>query len=275
MANNKAKVKSKKATAPASKKTVVRTVSAKPKVIDNEWKQLMKKLPVRSFGIEFIGSFAIVSTFMLAEGNPIVLIFALIGIVLGMGGIRNGLFNPILSFGAWVTRKISSKRLAFQLLAQMIGGIAAYFVLTGFYKNAPEVSEQAAMYGATTPTLMTLPAIAAGQELAIMLAEMLGAFMLSFFIARQRNFAGNITRKAVVYGGATFAAIFISGSIAKIFGALSLLNPAMLFTLEGFKTDNMLWVLAIYVAGPLIGGALGYYFADVVTQDRTPVEDFA
>src|ERR1700704_408422 len=53
---------------------------------------------------------------------------ALAVLVSALGAISGGHFNPAVSFGLWVAKKVSTPTLILYILAQLIGGVLAGFL---------------------------------------------------------------------------------------------------------------------------------------------------
>jgi aquaporin Z len=75
--------------------------------------------------VEFLGTFAIAYV-VLATGNPYAIgaVFVL-ALILG-AAISGGAFNPATAVAMWMAKKISRADLLPYILAQVLGGVAAY-----------------------------------------------------------------------------------------------------------------------------------------------------
>ena len=69
-----------------------------------------KSLPISAFIAEFVGTFILAAVALVASGGAIPMGFALVAIVLAIGAISGAHVNPLITVGAWVTRRISGVR---------------------------------------------------------------------------------------------------------------------------------------------------------------------
>jgi aquaporin Z len=75
--------------------------------------------------VEFIGTFALVYV-VLATGNAYAIGATLALAILFGGAISGGAFNPAVAVGMWMAKKIKQSDLIPYILAQLLGGVAAY-----------------------------------------------------------------------------------------------------------------------------------------------------
>jgi len=161
----------------------------------------------------------------------------LVGIY-AFGHISGGHFNPAVTFGMFVTKRISAAGLGLYWIAQLAGAVLGAWVLSMAY------------HGATEAHLGT-PTLAAGvSPIMAMGLEGLMAFMLVIVI-----FGSAVDRRApsgfagLAIGFTLIGNILFGGSLT---GAS--FNPARAFgpaLVAGYWQDQ--W---IYWVGPLIGGAI-------------------
>lgn len=135
-------------------------------------------------------------------------------------------FNPALTIGMWTLRKINTLQALAFIAAQMLGGYAAWHLAQYF-------------------TGQTLTNIAGKNfEWKILVAEMIGTFVLSFGIAAavyQKYEGGKL---AATVGAALFAGVVIASLASN-----ATLNPAI-------ALGNQTWGRA-YIFGPIIGSIVG------------------
>lgn len=193
---------------------------------------------MRKYVTEFIG--ALFLTLVIAlTGNPLAIGAILIALVYMGGYISGAYYNPALALAAVLRGKLSFKDLIFYIIVQILGGALAaviYFALTG---------------------IAFVPAPAASIDFFMaMLIEMVGTFIFAYVVLHVVT--SEETEGNQYYGfaiGMTLLAIVSAG------GALSggIYNPAVatgsiLVNLAGLKAN--LSNLAMYIIGPLVGGAL-------------------
>jgi MIP family channel proteins len=161
--------------------------------------------------------------------------------VTAIGHISGGHFNPAVTIGFWVTKKLSTPDTLFYWLAQLAGGTAAAFLLRVV---VPEETWRGALLG--TPKL--LPDFPSWAGLAL---EATATFFLVFvFFATMVDERGRFRSLGGFAIGLTYTiGILVAGSFT---GAA--LNPARAFgpALASHHWLNQL----IYWVGPLGGGFL-------------------
>ena len=182
------KASSKKASKATSKvaeeiqktEAIVKTVVKKE---SNSVSEISKPSFITAVVLEFIGTFLLAAAVIAGQGQPLVVLFALAAIVLIAGKISGAHVNPLITVGAWATRRISTAKALFYIVAQVLGAMIAFVILNAFVSNAPEVSQQAALYGQQKATMFTANVIPHGKELLILASELIGSFLFAFAVA--------------------------------------------------------------------------------------------
>jgi aquaporin Z len=214
---------------------------------------------------EFIGTFLLAGVILVASGQPLFVLFAVLAIVLTIGGVSGAHLNPVLTLGALATRRITLIRAVCYIIAQVLGALMALVIMNAFVNAAPEVSEQAQAFGQTAPTLFSAPEIEGGKEWTVLTAELLGSVVLAFGVATAlRNRKGSVAH-AFTYAGTVYVAAMIAGTAANYVGASAVLNPAVAGSLQAIKFE--LWPILVYVVTPLVGGVLGFALNDLLRSE--------
>lgn len=86
---------------------------------------------MQKLAVEFLGTFALVYV-VLATGNPYAIAATLAVIILLGGAISGGVYNPAAAVGMWMANKIGKADLVPYILAQVLGGVAAYHTIRKF-----------------------------------------------------------------------------------------------------------------------------------------------
>lgn len=151
---------------------------------------------------------------------------ALAVLVLVLGPISGAHFNPAITLGLWSARRIKTLPALTYLVAQLLGGVAAYLLYTYFVN---------AHWGNSGKF-----------ESRVLVAEALGAFVFAL------GWAATVYRK-LEGAKAAFAigASLAIGAIIASVGSAGLLNPAI-----ALGTRN--WVWGTYVLGPILGAIIGF-----------------
>ena len=215
--------------------------------------QLLKKAIV-----EFVGTFALcfmgIGAIVMTGGENLVAIALAHGLAIGLlimaaGHISGGFFNPAVTLGMFVTRRLSAYDTVVYIIAQMLAAVAGtLFVLAAF----PESMRDAVNLG--------VPTVGAGYSTGnALIAEIVTTFFLIFVI-----FGVAVDqRSAKAVGGLAIGLTITMGIFAT--GAISgaALNPARWFgpALIGGHWDNF-W---IWIIGPIVGAVVAaLIFNDVL-----------
>lgn len=249
--------------------TKVKTVQAKDKETFSN--AFMKPAFIGALLAEFVGTFFLASGIIAGQGQPLILFFLLTAIVLVIGNVSGAHVNPLISFGAWATKRISSVRLFGYVLAQVLGAMLAFIVLNAFVSQAPEPTAQQVAYGQSV-SLFTAAALPSGQELVVLFAELLGSIIFAFAVASvTADKKKNETSVALGVGGGLFVAALIAGSSAAVISATAIINPAVAISLQAFSIEgtNTTWAIAIYAVTAIVGGIIGFALSSVIEKARS------
>ncbi|MDK2899360.1 MAG: aquaporin [Patescibacteria group bacterium] len=225
---------------------------------------------ISSFTAEFVGTFMLVASIFAVQGQPLFVAFALIGIVLIVGGVSGGYVNPAMTIGAWVTKKIESKRAIGYIIAQVLGAGFAWLILSAFMSGSNAVTGTAT----ASSLLFHAATIAEGKEWFILFAELIGSIVVAFGIASALKMKKDKTAAAFVYGLALLIGLLIAGSVTSMFlteanTTLTFLNPAVAIAANGV---SWYWSAAIYLLAPTIGAIAGFAMQDFLylpdTEDK-------
>jgi glycerol uptake facilitator-like aquaporin len=151
---------------------------------------------------------------------------AVAALILTIGFVSGGHFNPAISLGLWTIRRSSALRTISYVAAQMLGAAAAYWLYT--YLVDARLTNTGEFEGR------------------ILLAETLGTMILAMGVA------------AAVFnkheGGKAAATVGISLTIGVLVASIAsagLLNPAVALGAGA-------WVWGTYVLGPILGAIIGF-----------------
>jgi MIP family channel proteins len=215
--------------------------------------QLLKKAIV-----EFIGTFSLlfmgIGAIVMTGGTNLVAIAFAHGLAIGLlimaaGHISGGFFNPAVTLGMLVTRRLSAYDTVVYIIAQLLGALAGtLFVIAAF----PQSMRDAVNLG--------VPAVGAGYSTGnALIAEIVTTFFLIFVI-----FGVAVDqRSAKAVGGLAIGLTITMGIFAT--GAISgaAMNPARWFgpaIIGGHWDDFWIWII-----GPIVGAVVAaLVFNDVL-----------
>ena len=223
---------------------------------------------------ELLGTFVLTIVVLSQHNQPVAVMFAAVAIVLGFGALTGGYFNPALTVGGWVTRRLSGLRGVLYVIAQVLGGMLALVVTNAFVSgSAPKLTEQAQQMGQAAPAVFRAAAIPSGHEWLVLFAELLGTAIFAFIVASAVSERRKSLNQAVTYGFGLFAALIVAGTATATLGTqttgLTFLNPAVAVAAQIFSYDVVSWWSAItFLVIPLIGGVVGYGLYELLKPVR-------
>lgn len=215
---------------------------------------------------EFIGTFLLVASIFSLQNSPVYVPFAIIGIVMIIGGISGAHINPAMTIGALITKKISGLKSVMYIVAQLLGAGAAWLTLQAF--STATVAKGAA----TTSTLFHAGKIAdTGKEWPLLFAELLGAVIIGFGVAtflkaKSNKFNYNQAQAAITYAFTFFIASIVTYSatmsiLAEQNTAVVFMNPAVALAANAM---NSVWTVAIYAFAPIVGAVVGFVLCELL-----------
>lgn len=171
----------------------------------------------------------------------------LAGLVLALfvntvGSVSGAHFNPAVTVGAFLLKKISSRDAFMYIVAQFVGGLLALVIANTIYPGPFSV-------GSTT-----VPA------LSVAFGEIIGAFIFTFGIASVVFGKIHDHMQGFIIGGSLTLGI----ALASFFGSAGLLNPAVAL---GVGSLNVFYLLA-----PVVGSALGMFTYKKLCVEEIVVE---
>ena len=147
-----------------------------------------------------------------------------------VGGISGGQFNPALTLGLWIARKVTTGRALLYIVLQMLGAWGAYGVYTYYANNS-------------------LQPIGGHFTLRVLVAEGVGTAIFAFGYSAALYQGFSLAVRASVTGLS-----YVVGVVAASAAAVGLINPALAFGVRA-------WVGTTYgpsyLYGPVIGAVVG------------------
>lgn len=250
----------------AETKTTVKTVpaTAKKRTLGEHLENSMVSRSLwRALAAEFIGTFLLAAVVVAGQGQPIFVLFGLVGIVLLFGSVSGAHVNPAVTVGAWATRRIGWLRALAYVFVQFLGAAAAFFVLSAFIGGATHPTAEQQSYGQAAASLFKAVDVStlSGKEWYVFFSELLGTTILGFGIATASRIRE--TLKAGFTAGLTlFVALMIGITVSGYVSASSVLNPAVALSLQAYTASA--WPYIVYALAPIVGGVLGFLLHDLL-----------
>jgi aquaporin Z len=227
---------------------------------------------------EFVGTFILATVALIVSGNALLVGFALVALVLVIGAVSGSHVNPLITVGAWVTRKISGKRALGYVGAQILGAMLALVVMTAFSSAAPTAddAQQNMMMMQQTPQLFQMEPITSETKGTwyVFFAEILGAAILGFVVASAMRERRERTAQAFTFGLGYFAALTVAGGAASFATLQVIINPALALSMQAIAWPIQdVWSILVYVIAPIVGGVAGFFLYDLVRSQNASSDD--
>lgn len=268
----RAATKTRKSPAKSAAKVTRSSVKSAPAKTSNNFvggvKQSLRQTSLwRALAAEFIGTFLLAAIIIAGQGQPIIVMFALVGLVFLIGALSGAHINPAITIGAFITRRISWLPALGYIIVQCLGAALAFVTLGAFLAATGPVSEEAQLFGQAAPALFSAVEIAtiAGKEWYVFFAELLGTAILGVAIASALRSAknNNLVAASFTAGLGIFIALMVAVSSASYAGASAIINPAVAISLQAYDWSSF-WSFAAYAIAPVIGGVAGFVLYDLV-----------
>jgi aquaporin Z len=206
---------------------------------------------LKAYVAEFIGAFALVLVGLTAaitnlELSSVALAFGLtlMAMIYAVGRVSGGHFNPAVSFGMVLTKRISWRDFGFYVLAQLSGSLIAVLCLVPFVGSLANLAGNQINgdFGGQTGILVLLLGV---------LVEAIGTFIFVFVILRVTKESSLKSVVGIIIGLTLTALIYFAAPLTNAgFNPVRSIFPALF---EGGKSLEQLW---IFIVGPMVGGFL-------------------
>ena len=224
---------------------------------------------VRALIVEFIGAFALVfvgaGAIIATQGQDLVAIALAHGLAIGLmvtaaGHISGGHFNPAVTIGFLLTRRVATDRAIAYIVAQILGALAGALVLTLTFRDLERNADG---------VNLGVPAVGANLNAGnALVAEIVLTFFLMFVIF---GVAVDSRTSRVISGlaiGLTIAMdIFVGGPVSgAAMNPARYLGPAIVQLGDGNWSDAWIWIV-----GPIVGATIAaFLFNDVLIGTFRP-----
>jgi glycerol uptake facilitator-like aquaporin len=280
MATKKAASKKSTTTTPKQTTTKVTTVKAvaaakTPKKFNRNVFGQGRAPILGAFIAEFIGTFILATAAVLTKGEPLYIGFTAVAVVLMIGTLSGAHINPLVTVGAWATRKISGVRALGYVAAQILGAMLALVAMTAFIGAAPKADpQQAAMFTQQSAELFKVNPVDDAKVWYVFFAEMLGAAIFGFAFSSAMRAKRDRTAHAFGIGFGLFVAVMVASVIASFASTSGVVNPAIALTVGAIDWSALkLWSVLIYLVAPIIGGVLGFFLFDILRGENDGGDD--
>lgn len=228
---------------------------------------------------EFIGTFVLATTALIVQGTALLVGFVLVALVLIIGAVSGSHVNPLITIGAWVTRKISGKRALGYVGAQVLGAMLALVAMSAFSGAAPKPddAQQSMMMMQQAPQLFQVESITSETKGVwyVFFAEVLGATIFGFAVSSAMRERRDRAAQAFTVGLGLFAALTVAGGAATFASLSAILNPALALSMQAIEWPiKDIWSILVYIIAPILGGVVGFFLYDVIRGQSEAGDDY-
>lgn len=175
-------------------------------------------------------------------GTAVAFGLAVVAMAYTIGGVSGCHINPAITFGCWLSKRISGKDAAMYMVFQVIGAILASAVLFALVATAPELPE-----GTTTGANACAGGVLNGFIVETVLTALFVLVVLG--TTDEKVGAGNFAGLAI---GLSLVLIHLVG----IHYTGTSVNPARSIGPALFEGGDALCQLWVFIVAPLLGGAI-------------------
>lgn len=252
----------------ATKKAAKKSVTVKPKVssasLDGFTSKLSERAFVGSLLIEVLGTFLLALAFMISQGQPVIMLFAMIAVVVTVGTKGGVHLNPAVTIAAWLTKNVNGFRATMYVLGQFLGAVLAYGVLK-YFVDAADTSSASAMFNGAQQ-MFHIQALPKDKQWYVLLAEAIGALVLGYGYASALKSKNDKMAYGVSLGLALFVSLVFASAAVSYVGGSAVLNPAITAVL-GADFNNY-WTYLVYLLAPTVGALLGFVLNRSINTDK-------
>lgn len=194
-----------------------------------------------------------------------------------VGHVSGGHFNPAVSIGLWVGGRFGFAHLIPYIVFQVLGAIAAAFVLQWLVTEAGSTDAVNALNSGAAPSLAAngyaenSPGKYSMEAVIVMEIIMTAFFLIIIMGATDERAPAGFAPIAIGFGLTLIHLISIPVSNTSVNPARST-GPALISTMFGEGDSSLMTQLPVFWAAPIIGAVLGAIFYRLIVSGATPVE---
>ena len=197
-----------------------------------------------------------------------------------VGHVSGGHFNPAVSIGLWVGGRFGFGHLIPYIIFQVLGAIAAAFVLQWLVTEAGTTAAAEALNAGAAPTLASngyadaSPGKYSMEAVIVMEVIMTAFFLIIIMGATDERAPAGFAPIAIGLGLTLIHLISIPVSNTSVNPARST-GPALVSKLFGEGDSTALTQLPVFWAAPIVGAVLGAILYRLIVSGASPVEKTA
>lgn len=223
----------------------------------------MKAPLMAASAAEFIGTFLLAAVGLIVwNADPNYTLFTLIPIVLVVVAMSGAHLNPLVTFGALATRRVSLTRASAYIVAQVLGAFVAFAMMTGFVNAVPDTGSSVLQQ--SSPSLFKAAEVPKNSEWLLVSAELVGAVIFAFAVASALKLGKTGVAYALTYAGGLYVALIVVRTVTSYVNGTAILNPALAGPFQALSWQ--VWPIVVYVVAPLVGGVIGFALNDLLQK---------
>ncbi len=197
-----------------------------------------------------------------------------------VGHVSGGHFNPAVSIGLWVGGRFGFAHLIPYIVFQVLGAIAAAFVLQWLVTEAGTTAAAEALNAGAAPTLASngyaeaSPGKYSMEAVIVMEVIMTAFFLIIIMGATDERAPAGFAPIAIGLGLTLIHLISIPVSNTSVNPARST-GPALISKFFGDGDSTALTQLPVFWAAPIVGAVLGAILYRLIVSGASPVEKTA
>lgn len=218
--------------------------------------RLQGELRLGALVAELLGAVILTLAALNVANNPFIVSITLLILVLMLGKLSGGHFNPAVTVSLFAARQITLVRTIAYVFVQLLGAMLAVVIATKFLKGGDGTALFNLFGDSRDPQMFRAPGTWRPFWGELAGATVFGFGVASALIGKKEGF-----EKAFTIGGA-----LIVGLIVALSGSYGVLNPAIALGV-GAYTQGGWWSLMAYGIAPLIGAAAGAWLYKLLQMD--------
>ena len=246
---------------------------------------------------ELIGTFILTAAFIqLISGQALgLLIIALVlaAITFVFMGISGAHFNPAITLAQWINRKINGVKALAYIVAQVLGAVLAFFILTGIttagfdfeatvkqavldsggtqemFDEAGGYDKWVEQYYGDTEQLASYLGVGTEAPELYQYNSLVEGILGSFVLGLGAAYAYSKRKDCKLTAGLVMGISFVAGLV--IAGTTTIINPAIAATMGVFSwgsVNAVLWPILVYIIGSVLGATIGFAIYNLLTKNK-------
>lgn len=225
--------------------------------------RLRSELVLGSLFAELAGTFVLAVVALNSAGNIVLAGITVIILVMALNRLSGGHVNPAVTLGLLVTKQISWLRATGYIVAQLLGAMLAYVVVSQFVHTATPTIDPTTGQVLSQAQVFVANQLTTSEHWRPFFAELLGGVVFGLGVG-----AAIIGRKNSIESGFVVGGSLLLGLIIATLGSTAILNPAIALSISAYQVSNF-WSIFAFAIGPVLGVMAGAWLYKLLQWDVT------